>query len=1532
DVKLRGFIEGYYGNPWSNTDRADLMEFGGDYKLNQYLYAPKNDPKHNEKWRELYTEAELVEIRKLAEAGNKSKCYYVYALHPLMYNPIRFDSNYASDLNIIKAKLSQLLDAGVKQFSILGDDASVPGGKATNYVTLLNDLTEWLKEEQKDVEGLKTDVIFCPGDYMGNGSSPQMQALKALPESTHIIETGGKIWGEVSTSFTEAFYNNMGRPAYMWINWPCSDKTKEGLIMGGAETVLKPGVDPAKISGVVLNPMQQSEPSKQAIFTGADYAWKIWDKASDYDQVWNDSFHYMDHGTCEETDASLALRELSKHMKNSTYLYNEESEDLKPKLNNFLNDFKAGKSIKEQAKELLKEFEKLDSAAKIYRKNAGNKRTRDQIVYWLDTWDDTNKAIINYLNAAIALEEQKDSNTVWEFYSSGQGAFSSSKTHGFNYIDHTEYAKVGRMHITPFMEQLDRTLAPLVEPLVNPYKQIYTTITNRTDAPATDGPLSNLIDGNPSTCVKWRGAPSQVGEYIGATFTQSIKMNKVEFQLGDSLSNSGNTYYKAKLEYTENGKDWVEVPNSQVNNQTTVIKVEGLDLNVKGIRVVCMEETPKWITIREIYINNKPLNDKTNEISKSIIKSSNYSVYGNSNPESNLNDGDESTFVWYRTSDNYGRVGDFVGMDLGEVFLLKNAKFKFNTADYWDQYALEYSIDGKTYTKVEDYKYSSNTVVKDLSGIQARYVRLVNTKEKKTWLKINEFNVEVANSEKVYTNSENLKDKTVEISENKGIISHLDSITLKKDEYIGIKLLRIKDLLKIEKDIIGGDNLIIQTSINAIEWVNVDQIDNLQDARYIRLLNKSNNNITFTINQFEVISNEIVDPYLYETNYTDDPDSDAYFYEDSRFDGKAFNGNLDDYTVIAERADAGKYIIYDLGQTRSIDKVQLYNNDNEKQYLRDAEILISNNLNDWTKVATIGDGIANSVDDRQITCVNSGLFKTSMKYPNKMYIEGTADHVQARYVKIAITAKHQYFTRIGEIIINEGEYAPTVNDPTFQSNVVEAPGHTPGNMVDNDLSTYYTPNTKEAGELIYKLSDKLNVQKINLLQPGKISHAKVLALVDAKKSKSTKEWVEVGTLSKSLNEIYFPFWDNVYELKIQWNANNAPEVSEMYLLYDGFGISHDELTTYINSLNIVENEYTKKTYQDFLSQLDVAKKVNTNNNSTQSQINEALSHLKVVVNKLEKRGNLSAIQDELDEIHNLVSTDYTVESWNKFSTAIKGVEEKINSLDVENITEDEVDIYLEEIKSARSALITVIQNNKEVIQKYIADNKLMTLNENHYMSKTFKSFKDALDNMNNLLTSDIVTANELETALNQLRNARLQLILKASKEDVEKAKQQLSLYVENNYTTSSWQKFMKSTESLRKQMSEKEISLDDYQLIIQDMNKASKNLIRVGDVSSIHALLTTISGLDKTKYTQNSYQNLMTIVNGANEELKNAQNMSQLDVDNLLSSIQFAYQKLEVIHGSQEVETYDSTNTLFIIVTFIVSSLAITAVMKKKKD
>ncbi len=65
DMKNRGFIEGHM-KPWSNKDRAALMRHGGDLKLTQHIFAPK-DPYHNSKWEN------FIQKKKLEETANLPK-------------------------------------------------------------------------------------------------------------------------------------------------------------------------------------------------------------------------------------------------------------------------------------------------------------------------------------------------------------------------------------------------------------------------------------------------------------------------------------------------------------------------------------------------------------------------------------------------------------------------------------------------------------------------------------------------------------------------------------------------------------------------------------------------------------------------------------------------------------------------------------------------------------------------------------------------------------------------------------------------------------------------------------------------------------------------------------------------------------------------------------------------------------------------------------------------------------------------------------------------------------------------------------------------------------------------------------------------------------------------------------------------------------------------------------------------------------------------------------------------------------------
>lgn len=431
-------------------------DMGGYYKLNAYFYAPKDDPKHRTKWNELYTDEELEsKIRPLAEAGNASKCRFVYALHPFPSgNNFRFDTDahYNEDLAKLKAKFKQVIDAGVRQIAILADDFVNPG--AANEVRLLNDMSTWLAEVKQEYPDMKMTLPFVPYDYMGNGSSSELQALKSVPENVQIVMTGGRVWGEVTNNFTTTFTNNVGRGPFMWINWPCSDNSHKHLIMGGNSTFLHGGVDASKIQGIMLNPMQQSEPSKVAIFANASYAWNIWDTDADADQTWEDAFSFVDHNSAVETEASDALRELSKHMINqnmdSRVTELQESVELKEKLNAFKDKLETETVTEADVDDLIQEFQTLQDAAALY-KESGNEAIRNQIVYWLDCWKDTTDAAIAYLNG-VKSSLNGDVSAVVEYNTEGETAFAQSKTHDFLYVNYQEVAEVGVQHIVPFIK------------------------------------------------------------------------------------------------------------------------------------------------------------------------------------------------------------------------------------------------------------------------------------------------------------------------------------------------------------------------------------------------------------------------------------------------------------------------------------------------------------------------------------------------------------------------------------------------------------------------------------------------------------------------------------------------------------------------------------------------------------------------------------------------------------------------------------------------------------------------------------------------------------------------------------------------------------------------------------------------------------------------------------------------------------------------------------------------------------------------
>ena len=83
DVAYRGTVEGFYGDPWSHTDRIEQLRFYGKMKMNTYIYGPKDDPYHSSpNWRKPYPEKEAAQIKDLVKEAASNKVDFVWAIHP----------------------------------------------------------------------------------------------------------------------------------------------------------------------------------------------------------------------------------------------------------------------------------------------------------------------------------------------------------------------------------------------------------------------------------------------------------------------------------------------------------------------------------------------------------------------------------------------------------------------------------------------------------------------------------------------------------------------------------------------------------------------------------------------------------------------------------------------------------------------------------------------------------------------------------------------------------------------------------------------------------------------------------------------------------------------------------------------------------------------------------------------------------------------------------------------------------------------------------------------------------------------------------------------------------------------------------------------------------------------------------------------------------------------------------------------------------------------------------------------------------
>jgi hyaluronoglucosaminidase len=247
---IAGIIEGFYGKPWSWDERANVMRWCHERGMTDYIYAPKDDPKHRERWREPYGTGKLDGFARLVA---EKTLRVGFGISP----GLSIDCYSDEDRAALLVKIDQVLATGIDVVVLALDD--IPFGGREQGVAHAA-LTTWLRDHL----GSRASLVLVPTEYVGTGATPYLTALAAgVPDDVPIAWTGSMVVNAAITADEARARTDAlgGRPPLIWDNFPVNDGMMRDRLHLGPLWGRDPKLD-GLCSGYVANPMVQPMASK----------------------------------------------------------------------------------------------------------------------------------------------------------------------------------------------------------------------------------------------------------------------------------------------------------------------------------------------------------------------------------------------------------------------------------------------------------------------------------------------------------------------------------------------------------------------------------------------------------------------------------------------------------------------------------------------------------------------------------------------------------------------------------------------------------------------------------------------------------------------------------------------------------------------------------------------------------------------------------------------------------------------------------------------------------------------------------------------------------------------------------------------------------------------------------------------------------------------------------------------------------------------------------------------------------------------
>ena len=394
DVKNRGIIEGYYGVPYSAEVTKDLFRFMARYKMNTYMYGAKSDPYHSRYWGEPYPTTITPEqqrtgyltqdmMRDITRVAHESKVNFIWAIHP---GKAFANAEDPQVLDKIMAKFESMHGLGVRQFGVFVDDVGVPSDPAimklcAHNLTALQQRIDhkWNKKGAAAADTVKP-LHYVPQLYAHGWVSQERarefyESLSSTPEKVNIYITGRDVWSVPNNDDLALVSSWLGRDLSWWWNYPCNDQDPTKLFVMDTYSNFRDETHIDNLSRIeknlkglntlIINPMQQGELSKIALFSVADYTWNN----SAFNSRWS----------WEAAIPAVVGKDRAEAFKKlAPYLRYYDNDAIGYTIDNYYKSVKSGKA---NHKSLLNELRGVNEACKVIKAMKNSSNESDRLLY-----------------------------------------------------------------------------------------------------------------------------------------------------------------------------------------------------------------------------------------------------------------------------------------------------------------------------------------------------------------------------------------------------------------------------------------------------------------------------------------------------------------------------------------------------------------------------------------------------------------------------------------------------------------------------------------------------------------------------------------------------------------------------------------------------------------------------------------------------------------------------------------------------------------------------------------------------------------------------------------------------------------------------------------------------------------------------------------------------------------------------------------------------------------------------------------------